>query len=383
MMNKQNEDIKDLEIILKLRRDLTKLARGIRVSTIPDDADLSAPQSARDDEVLFGDRMVKRRRIVLLTPRCLAATCLMCPLPNEALDDKRRPITPEQIVAQFENSMTDAMEADFELLTIYTNGNFFADNEVPPISREHIYRLFGKTKAKYLLVESLPQLITEEKLLEAKRLIGDKKIAVAIGLQSSSDLVRAISVNTTCTREAFEKTYALLHKYGYILQAFLMIKPPFLTEEEAITDTVNSIGYLANLGIVNPILCACRVAPNTVLDLLDKKRGFRPPWLWSIVEILKRANENNPGCFPRVVISELQVDANPDSRVPHNCEKCSNRIVGAITKYNDDRDIEKLSNETCTCYPIYAGEKQMEQEMEGKKPLEERVSEFLLECQAL
>ena len=371
------DDIKNPEKIALMRRDLTKLARGIRVSTIPEDANLSAPQSARDDQVLLGDKMVRRRRIVLLTPMCSAATCLMCPLPNEALDSKRRPITPEEISAQFDSVMEDGQDADFELLTLYTNGNFFADAEVPPVSRKHMYKLFKESKAEFLLVESLPQFLSKEKMEEAKNIIGDKKLIVAIGLQSASDLTRAISVNTTTTRESFERAYALLKEFDFMIQAFLMIKPPFLTDDEAIEDTVKSIQYLHELGIQNPILCATRVAPNTVLELLSKEGKFRTPWLWTVIEILKRSAQVSPNAFPRVVISELRKEGNADSEVPKNCDVCSTETVDAIEKYNEDRNIGNLSKLTHDCKDTYLKEKEEENRTIGKIPLEERVAEFL------
>ena len=371
------DDIKNPEKIALMRRDLTKLARGIRVSTIPEDASLTTPQSARDDQVLLGDKMVKRRRIVLLTPMCSAATCLMCPLPNEALDSKRRPIMPEEISAQFDSVMKDADDADFDLLTLYTNGNFFADAEVPPVSREHMYKLFKESKAKFLLVESLPQFLTREKMEEAKNIIGEKKLIVAIGLQSASDLTRAISVNTTTTRESFERAYALLKEFDFMIQAFLMIKPPFLTDDEAIEDAVKSIQYLHELGIQNPILCATRVAPNTVLALLSKEGKFRTPWLWTIIEVLKRSATQSPNAFPRVVISELRKESNADSEVPKNCDICSTRTVDAIERFNEDRNLEHLVSLDHECKEKYLKEKEKENKTVGQIPLEDRVSEFL------
>jgi radical SAM enzyme (TIGR01210 family) len=265
------------------------------------------------------------------------------------------------------------------MVTIYTNGNFFADKEVPAESRVHMYQEIAKTKAEYVLVESLPQFITEEKIQEAKKYLReDQKLVVAIGLQSADDTVRALSVNTTCTRQGFERAYEALKKHDYMVQAFLMVKPPFLTEAEAVEDTVKSIAYLNELGIDNPILCATRVAPNTVLSDLYQDGEFRPPWLWSVIEVLKRSAVESPGCHPRVVVGELKQSSNPDSVTPHNCELCNERVVNAINSYNTTLDINALSQETCSCHAEYDRQKLEEQQSKGTEPLVNRVKRFLV-----
>lgn len=363
--------------ITELRTKLMRLAKSLRVCVIPDDADLEKPQSWRDDQVLRGNKMIKRRRIVLLTPKCSSASCLMCPLPNEALDSSTRPITPQQIIKQFDSCFEGIIDPGIEMVTIYTNGNFFADIEVPPEVREHIYKYVGSTKIKYLLVETLPQFISEEKMNIAKKYLGDRVLVAAVGLQSSNDLVRQISVNTTCTKESFETAYHLLKKNNFEIDAFLMIKPPFLSENEAIKDTVSSIGYLDSLGITNPILCSTRVAPNTVLEILAKDGKFRPPWLWTVVEVLKQCSEHYPSCYPRVVINELSSEKNPESDVSYNCPVCSAEVVEAINGFNSSRDINKLSRITHDCYQNYLENKQKEDIYTSHNPLQKRVQDFV------
>lgn len=352
-----------------------KLAKSLRVSVIPPDADLEKPQGVRDDTVLFEGKSLHRRRIVLLTPKCTSASCLMCPLPNEALDN--RTITPEQIIKQYDSCFGQPNDHEIETISLYTNGNFFADNEIPEVVKEHIYRHISTTNAKYVLVESLPQFVNEQKLALAKKYLKDKVLITAIGLQSSSDLVRQISVNTTCTQESFEKAYHLSRKFGFDIQAFLMIKPPFLTETEAINDCVDSIGYLYQLGIKNPTLCACRAAPNTVLDILRLDGKYHSPWLWTVAEVMTRSAEKYPQSVPMLVINELLSEKNLDSTVSHNCDECSASVIQALVRFNADRNVAALKSVTHTCYQNYLQERKTEDEFASTHSLVWRVEDFL------
>ena len=364
-------------MLANLRSRLTALARATRISTIPKDAKVTEPQSERNDTVYFEGRMVSRKRIVLLTPRCSSATCTMCPLPNEGLDPKYRGITAENIIAQIENSFASPGSNDCEVITLYNNGNFFSDNEIPPIARRRIYGRIRASNASVLIVESLPQFITNEKIAEAKRFLGDKRLIVAIGLQSSNDLVRELAINTTCTRLSFERAVALLRNNGFGTQAFLMIKPPFVTEREAIIDTVQSIRYLASLGIYDPILCTTRVAPNTVLELMHKAGHFNSPWIWTVVEVIKESAGVNLESKPRVVISELELESNPDSLCSSNCDRCSPRLIEAISEYNENRDLTTVSNIECACRKNYETSVSEEDRIYGHLSIIERVENFL------
>ncbi|KKQ90077.1 MAG: Radical SAM domain protein [Candidatus Curtissbacteria bacterium GW2011_GWC2_38_9] len=375
MMETRSIQSRDL---VDLRVKLTNLARNIRRTTIPDDVELIYPQSSRDDTVFFKGSVLKRKRIVLLAPACVTATCTMCPLPNEALDRKTRPISPEQIIQQFESSFEGERSLDdYELITVYNNGNFFADLELDRAVRKHIYKRVGESKASILVVESLPQFITPEKVEEAKELLGQKELAVAIGLQSSNDLVRELAVNSTCTKAAFERAVRLLGENGYKPLTFLMIKPPFLTEKEGIEDAVGSIKYLASLGIDDPILCATRVAPNTVAMLLREKGLFNPPWIWSVVEVLKKSSTVSPSSRPRVVLSELKPEINLDSACPQNCDLCSTRIIDLIDSYNKTGDVKVFRDADCDCRETYKAYVDSVEKDMGRVSLLERVRDFL------
>ena len=66
-----------------LRQSLSKIALGIRRNRIQL-ATLDQPFSSMDYEFYEGGRTYKRKKIILAARGCTAATCTMCPIPNEA-----------------------------------------------------------------------------------------------------------------------------------------------------------------------------------------------------------------------------------------------------------------------------------------------------------
>ena len=123
-----------------------------------------------------------------------------------------------------------------------------------------------------------------------------------------------------------------------------MIKPPFLTEREAIEDAVNSANKITENKIegtisFNPV----HIQNYTLVERLWHRHEYRPPWLWSVVEVIKKANS----------ITKARLMSAPTaggkSRGPHNCGKCDNTVLDAINKFSLSGDIAIFKELDCEC----------------------------------
>ena len=74
------------------------------------------------------------------------------------------------------------------------------------------------------------------------------------------------------------------------------------------------------------------------------RRGeFRPPWLWSIIEVIKgtcNLGDVRLGGFE---------DEPPPIAIPSNCSKCSEKIEEMMQKYREINDIKLFDNLDCEC----------------------------------
>ncbi len=265
-------------------------------------ASLNEPQSVTTDTIQTPEGPRTRRRIVLTAHGCSVATCTMCPLPDEAVD-KAIPVTLDHWLVQLRAGLK--WDEDIHTLTLFHNGNFFADREVPSEWRRVILDWVAHSRVHELVVESLPQYLTEQRLGEAREALGPSvKLTVAIGLQSSSELVRELCIASTCLEDSFKRAVALLRAQGDEVQAFLMFHPPFLTIEESIWDLRESIRYCHAVG-VTPTICPMRIAPNTVVADLAAKGLYEAPALFDLCEALLHIDN------VRVAASLLPPDGDP------------------------------------------------------------------------
>lgn len=72
-----------------------------------------------------------------------------------------------------------------------------------------------------------------------------------------------------------------------------MLKPLFLSEKQAMEDITRSIDDAAPYADTISINL-CNVQKGTLVETLWEKGQYRPPWLWSIIEILQRAKAAHP-----------------------------------------------------------------------------------------
>jgi radical SAM enzyme (TIGR01210 family) len=232
--------------------------------------------------------------------------------------------------------------SDFQMVKIFTSGSFFDPHEVPVRFREECAKAFA---GRIVVAETRPEYITEETIRNFVDAIedGNHRIPLycAIGLETSNDRIREKSIDKGFLFADFVEASRIAHSAGAGVKAYLLAKPLFLTEGEAIRDMKQSIhdtaGH-AEIVSMNP----CTVQKNTSLEYYWRRGAYRPPYLWSILEILADA--------------PIHVTCDPlgggQKRGPHNCGKCDYDIVRGIRDYslNGDRElIGALLDIKCAC----------------------------------
>jgi archaeosine synthase beta-subunit len=238
--------------------------------------------------------------------------------------------------------MNQYKPGDYSLVKIFTSGSFFDPGEVPT---EFLSDVAAAFRGKLIIAETRPEFVDPEIISSFIGILDDgsytRPLYCAIGLETSSDLIREKSINKGFSFDDFKKASATAHSAGAGVKTYLLFKPLFLTEGEALADMKRSMrditGYTDMISM-NP----CTVQRNTELEHYWKRGAYRPPYLWSILSILSDA--------------PLHVTCDPlgggQKRGPHNCGKCDFEIVKGIRDYslNGDRDLIGALLETrCEC----------------------------------
>ncbi|MGC8608417.1 MAG: archaeosine biosynthesis radical SAM protein RaSEA [Thermoplasmata archaeon] len=169
-----------------------------------------------------------------------------------------------------------------EVLKIFTSGSFLDPVEVPVEVRDYFFKSI-QGKVKKLLIESRTEYINDKTMNELSKY--DFSTRIAIGLESANDYIIENSINKGSTFSKYIQAANIIKRHGLELRTYLLFKPPFVSEREAINDILASIEKIAGITTdvsVNPV----NVQKNTLVEYLWKKGLYRPPRLWSLAYIL-------------------------------------------------------------------------------------------------
>ena len=265
--------------------------------------------------------------IIFLTNRECPFHCLMCDLWKNTTDE----IVP---IGAIPNQIKWALNQmpKVKHLKLYNSGSFFDKKAIPKADYENIALLL--TDFETVIVESHPKFINED-CLEFKNLL-KPKLEIAIGLETAHpELINKL--NKKMTLEDFKKSVAFLTKNNINTRAFILLKPPFLSEEEGIYWAEKSIGFAFDAGVECCTVIPVRVG-NGVLDYLQKTNHFSLPTIQSLETVLEYGIELKKG---RIFADTWDLD------LFSNCDKCLNERIERITEINLNQKIIEPIN--CLC----------------------------------
>jgi radical SAM enzyme (TIGR01210 family) len=233
----------------------------------------------------------------------------------------------------------------FDKLAVFNGGSFFPSSELPSQFQHFVYEDVAKrSNIKQLMVEAYPSFISEKKLQQAQEMLAATDLMVGIGFESLDETVRNQYLKKRIDLALFENKVKMMQKLGVQVFVYAFLKAPQLTERQALNETLATLDYLHQLGVDEIALSCAFVPPGTQLEALFHAGDFRPPWLWSIIEIIETAQKKgwplSVGGFD---------DTPPPIATPNNCTKCDAIVLQAIDEHRLNNTIKRLSVIDCEC----------------------------------
>jgi radical SAM enzyme (TIGR01210 family) len=276
-------------------------------------------------EEILDTHMVHVLNVVVPTAGCSWDQCYMC---SYALQSEK-----EEFIEDFNKVFQDK---EFEKVKIFTSGSFLDRKEVSVPVRNRLLNIIKEKNVKELTIETRPEFVKDAAAV--KEYLEGVNLEVALGLESCRDRILHYCINKGFTFSDFKKAVAILNKINVKVKAYILIKPPFLTEYEGVEDAVFTAKTIADMVDVisfNPVV----IHKKTLVEYLWKNKDYNPPWMWSVVEVLNRTFNLSPHimCHP-VAVGKY--------RGIRNCKKCTYKIADKIREYSLTN--EKIEYD-CTC----------------------------------
>jgi radical SAM enzyme (TIGR01210 family) len=315
----------------------------------------------KEEDIVDGER-VRALVVIFRTIGCWWSKkrgCLMCGY-NQAASGSG--IGEEELLKQLEIAKSKLQGE--EMVKIYTSGSFLDEKEIPPSVRERVLQEFSSCKR--ILFESRPEFVTEESL---SRLPADK-VEIALGLESANDLVLRKCINKGFGASDYQRAASLIKSKGMRVRTYLLLKPLYLTERQAMLDTISSIDFAHGLSdsiSVNPV----NVQRETQVESLFRRGDYRPPWLWTLVEVLRQGRSK----------TDIRVFSSPSgagtSRGAHNCGKCDAGVIAAIERFAFTQDLKEFDGLDCGCKARWRAQLELQDAMRTSVDIDRYLADDL------
>jgi radical SAM enzyme (TIGR01210 family) len=220
--------------------------------------------------------------IIFLTNRECPFHCLMCDLwKNTTNISIPAGAIPEQI------DWAIKQMPYVKHLKLYNSGSFFDERAIPEEDYKGIAALLEKFET--IIVESHPKLIND-KCLKFRDMLSPE-LHIALGLETVHSL---ISLNKQMTLEDFSNSVAFLTEHEIQSRAFILLRPPLLSESEGIYWAERSIDFAFSSGVECCTIIPVR-AGNGAMDFLMQKGDFSLPDIRSLETVLEYGIGLNSG----------------------------------------------------------------------------------------
>jgi radical SAM enzyme (TIGR01210 family) len=253
-----------------------------------------------------GDGRIVDVATVFLTNRECPYRCLMCDLWKNTLETS---VAPGQIPAQIRWAMAQLPPA--QRLKLYNAGSFFDARAIPPSDYTAIAEL--SQSFERLIVECHPRLVGQRFRSFRQQLATDLEVALGLETVHPEVLPR---LNKEMTLDDFARAAELLLRERTHIRAFILVRPPYLSDAEGLEWACRSLDYAFGLGVE-----CCSLIPtrggNGAMEELERAGQFAPPSL----DTLERALEYGLSLRAGRVLLDLWDIARASPDAPRRAER--------------------------------------------------------------
>lgn len=277
--------------------------------------------------------------------------CTMC---NYGISDG----VPETVVDDIRAALRGIPIDATSTVLVSPSGSMFDPREVPDNIRAAILEAVAETAAGTVVCETRPETVTDEHMREFAAAIGTKAGVIELGLESADSWILQWCVNKRLDLGEFRRAVKVCHAHDLRVLANVSLGTAFLPEGAAVRDAELTVRWAMDCGVDGCVLFPLHVREWTVLGWLWRRGWYKPPSLWSLVEVLRRLAVDYPG----VVTAAWYRDYNaglqqaaigmPILASPTTCPNCADMVIRSLDQYRDSADpvdLDAAVLTSCSC----------------------------------
>lgn len=280
-------------------------------------------------------------------------TCIMCDY-GEA--GKKRSIS------SYLNEMQKAIKNcgdGIQCLMLCTNGSIFDEKQISPQLLEAVVDISAQCAIPHIEFETHYQDVTQEKLILIQKKLPNKKVIIALGLETINQVYQDEIILKGIDLKKFKNILTEIKKYNFQIELNVMLGLPFLSTNEQFIDTCNTIKWVFE-NQCRPVLFPLNIKPYTLLMEMYRTGYYTPISHWLLLMVLDTLSNEQLG---QIIIAwygnRIEETESDELKqvLPTCCEKCASTIQNFYQNFvSTDSGIERkryldavLTSHVCDC----------------------------------
>lgn len=274
-----------------------------------------------------------------------------------------RKVTARSMVDSVAMALSKAAVRRQDKLVVSPSGSLLDDGEVPDEAFDGIMELVRRNPSHVFMCETQANYMTDDVVGKYRQALPERELFVVCAIESADPWLRRNVLNKDLPTLMFTNAIEIVHRHGVRMSTNILLGSPFLTEQEAIDDTVRSISWSLRRGVDECYVFPVHVKVGTLTHWLWRQGQYHPPSLWSLVEVLGRFPAHDlkriSTAWHKAYYIENADPTRKKRRMPYTCDACYRDVVALLDAYVATRDrtvITDLQRMSCSCKGIWLNE---------------------------
>ena len=242
-------------------------------------------------------------------------------------------------ITEIINEIFESLDTMPNVVLLNSLGSVLDTQEMPIENIIVLLDELSKINANVIIFETHYLTINPSILEVIKQKLKDKEVVIELGLESSNREVRENCLNKYIDNEEFVKRVNLIKSFGFGAEANVIFGAPFLTTEEQIRDTIQSIEWCFENSIDKVNLFPINIKPYTLLYKLYEEEKYSPVSHSNFIEVLKRVPKEYIHKLYLCWYGNREIKYDTKRTVLPKCEKDEySKLMNFYQKFNMDKD---------------------------------------------
>lgn len=300
----------------------------------------------------------KTLQIFIRSQGCRFSKMGMCTMCDYGVSDRNLTFN-ETAIAM--NYIIKKLTPDIHSIGLGALGSFFDTFEVPDENRKYILKTIACLNIQDITIETYYTTVTPEIMKEAREILSKKDLSIEMGLESVDEYVQQHCLNKIIHLPTLLDKINLVHQYGCGVILNVLFGAPFLSLEQQIQDSLNSVIWGFTHGADLITLFPVNIKPYTLLRELFQAGYYEPVSQWGFLMLL---NEIPEEYLNRISFSwygnreSNYAEEGLEHIMPRACGECNGKIIDFYEKFLElpsARERKKLIQEmlktsfSCSC----------------------------------